>query len=181
MTLFQTASIHDAPHIADLVNSAYRGEGSKRGWTTEADILDGQRTDTESLVNIIETPLNQIDFSINPLTQQLLGCVHLIQELPDTLYFGMLTVAPHMQGQGFGKIMMTHIEDVARKHHLRRVRFTVIPIRGELIAFYERRGYHSTGRFEPFPVTDPKFGLPKIEGLILKEYEKILDLPSKPC
>ena len=172
MIRFQTASTLQVHELARLVNSAYRGEYSKQGWTTEASILGGQRTDTESLVKLIETPLNQIEIAYDEKSQTLVGCVHLIQELPNTLYLGMLTVEPTLQGQGLGKIILDHLESVAKSLGLHRIRCTVIPLRTELIAFYERRGFKATGNSEPFPVGEPRFGLPKVSGLILKEFAK---------
>jgi ribosomal protein S18 acetylase RimI-like enzyme len=174
MIRFQTATIAQASEIAKLVNSAYRGEYAQQGWTTEAAILGGQRTDAENLSKLIEAPFNQIELAYQGNSQTIIGSVHLIQELPDTLYFGMLTVEPTLQAQGFGKILLNHIEGIAKAYGLKRVRFTVIPTRTELVAFYERRGFKATGKFEPFPEQDPKFGLPKVEGLILKEFEKKL-------
>lgn len=174
MIRFQTATPDQAPELAKLVNSAYRGEYSQQGWTTEASLLGGQRTDAESLAKLIETPLNQFELAYEGKTQKIIGSVHLIQELPDTLYFGMLTVEPTLQTQGLGKILINHLENVARGYGFKRVRFTVIPARTELVAFYERRGYKATGKFEPFPQLDPKFGVPKVDNLVLKEYEKIL-------
>ena len=96
MIRFQTATIHDAKNLSKLVNSAYRGDYSKNGWTTEADLLDGQRTDEESLSALIEAPLNQIELMFEGKSLNILGSVHLVQELPDTLYFGMLTIEPSL-------------------------------------------------------------------------------------
>jgi ribosomal protein S18 acetylase RimI-like enzyme len=172
MIQFQTATLSQAQELAHLVNSAYRGEYAEQGWTSEANILGGQRTDAESLSAIIQTPRHQIEMAFDRKTQKLIGCVHLIQELPDTLYFGMLTVEPKLQGNGLGKILLNHVESVAKTYGLSRIRFTVIPNRTELVAFYERRGYSPTGRTEAFPENDPKFGLPKVEGLALKEFAK---------
>lgn len=174
MIRFQTATTLNAQEIASLVNSAYRGEYSKQGWTTEASILGGQRTDAEKLQTLIQTPLNQIEIAYEGDSHNIIGSVHLLQEPPDTLYFGMLTVEPKFQARGLGKIILEHLEKVAKSYGYKRVRFTVIPTRTELVAFYERRGYTTTGNFEPFPDSDPKFGLPKITGLILKEFEKKL-------
>jgi len=174
MIWFQTATLLQAQELAHLVNSAYRGEYAEQGWTSEASILGGQRTDAESLSAIIQTPHHQIELAFDNVSKQLIGCVHLIQEAPNTLYFGMLTVEPKLQGQGLGKILLNHVESVAKAYGLGRIRFTVIPTRTELVAFYERRGYRPTGRTEPFPENDPKFGLPKVSDLVLKEYEKIL-------
>jgi ribosomal protein S18 acetylase RimI-like enzyme len=173
MIRFQTATINDSNKLAQLVNSAYRGDHSKKGWTTEADLLDGQRTDAESLSASIETPMNQFELVFEGRSEKLLGSVHLIQELPETLYFGMLTVDPTLQGQGFGKILLKHAEDVARGYGFKKLRCTVIPTRKELIDFYKRRGFKETGKFEEFPV-DEKFGIPKVDGLRLQEFIKEL-------
>lgn len=170
---FQTATINESEKLSELVNSAYRGDYSKQGWTTEADLLDGQRTDAPSLNALIETPLNQFELAFEGKSLKLLGSVHLVQELPDTLYFGMLTVEPSLQGQGFGKILLKHAEDVARGYGFKKLRCTVIPTRKELIDFYKRRGFKETGKFEEFPV-DEKFGIPKVEGLKLQEFIKEL-------
>src|SRR5690554_7352324 len=53
---FRPASVQDVDAIVALVNSAYRGDSSRQGWTTEADILDGQRTDAEEIQILITTP-----------------------------------------------------------------------------------------------------------------------------
>ncbi len=172
MIIFKTATIEDTKELAKLVNSAYRGEDSKKGWTTEADLLDGQRTDEKSLNYLICTTLNQIEMAIE--NGQLIGSVHLKQEDEKTLYFGMLTVAPQLQAKGIGKILLNHIEKIAHQKGLSRIRITVIPFRKELIAFYERRGFKATGRVEAFPESDPLFGVPKVQGLSLHEFEKNL-------
>ena len=174
MIRFQTATPQDAENLSKLVNSAYRGDYSKQGWTTEADLLDGQRTDAKALEEIIETPLNQIELLFEGKSLQIIGCIHLVQELPETLYFGMLTVEPTIQSQGLGKILLTHAEDVARGYGFKKIRCSVIPHRKELIAFYKRRGYKETGKFDSFP-QEKKFGIPKVGDLALQEFEKTLE------
>ena len=176
MIKFKKAVESDASAIADLVNSAYRGDYAKQGWTTESDLLDGQRTDTDALIELIHKPQNQIEIALDEKSHTILGSVHLIQELPDTLYFGMLTVDPTLQARGLGKSILSHIEVIAKQNGLQRIRFTVIPTRTELIAFYQRRGFVETGRFEPFPIDDPRFGIPKVTNLVLKEFEKRLSI-----
>jgi ribosomal protein S18 acetylase RimI-like enzyme len=173
MIHFRTATIQDSENIARLVNSAYRGIYSKQGWTTEADFLDGQRTDSDSLSELISTPHNQIELAFN-LEGELVGSVHVRFEQADTLYFGMLSVEPTLQSRGLGKELLEHVEKVARGRDLSRIRMTVIPFRTSLIEFYERRGYRATGVIEPFPSLDPRFGVPKVEGLCLKEFIKLL-------
>ena len=172
MIQFRTATLNDTHALAKLVNSAYRGDYAKKGWTTEADLLDGQRTDAEALDEIIRTPHNQIELAIDE-KQEIIGSVHIRRELPDTLYFGMLTVEPAAQAQGIGKQLLQHIEGIASREHLKQIRMTVLPQREELISFYERRGFNATGRSEEFPV-DPRYGIAKVHGLILMEYIKTL-------
>ena len=173
MIRFQTATIEDAPKLSDLVNSAYRGDSSKQGWTTEADLLDGQRTDPQSLITDIETPHYQFELAFEGRSSNLMGSIQLIKELPDTLYFGMLTVDPTLQGQGVGKILLAHAESVAKAYGFKKLRCVVIPSRTELVEFYKRRGFKETGNFEDFPVGE-EFGIPKVEGLKLMELIKIL-------
>lgn len=174
MIEFRTAALQDAKEIAKLVNSAYRGNHSRLGWTTEADYLDGQRTDEDAIKELILTTNNQFELAVEENTKRIVGSIHLKSEFPDTLYFGMLTVEPSIQNQGLGKSLIEHTEKKAKALKLKKIRFTVIPQRHELIAFYERRGYKETGRFEEFPVQDPRYGIPKVLGLVLKEYQKDL-------
>ena len=148
----------DIPALNDLVNSAYRGDNSRRGWTTEADLLDGVRTDESGLKTMLANP-NATMLKYEQ-AGQLIGCVYLEQK-GDSLYLGMLTVSPDAQAGGIGKQLMTAAEQVARARHCPTITMNVIPQRHELIAFYERRGYRPTGETEPFPMDDPRFGLPK--------------------
>jgi ribosomal protein S18 acetylase RimI-like enzyme len=173
MIYFRTASIQDASIITHLVNSAYRGEYSKKGWTTEADLIEGQRTDQDSVIKMIEAKEEQIELAFD-YSKKLLGCVYIKRENLDTLYFGMLTVDPILQGSGLGKTILLHLENLARKEERTKIRLSVIPQRLELIAFYERRGFKATGKVEKFPSYDPSNGRPKVSDLELKEYIKVL-------
>lgn len=148
----------DAPALELLINSAYRGEDAKRGWTTEADLLDGTRTDAALIADIIRTPDNLI--LKYEERGRLLGCVELRQE-GGRLYLGMLTVAPEQQGKGIGKNLMKAAEEEAMKRGCISVFMTVISVREELIDWYVRHGYRVTGQRKPFAYTDPRFGLPK--------------------
>ena len=174
MIYFKTATAENAKAIAELVNSAYRGPSSKVGWTTEAELLDGQRTDPESILALINEENNFIELGFQTVTNQLLASVHIKIESDKFLYFGMLTVAPNFQAQGLGKIILNHIETIAKKNHCSTIRLSVIDKRVELIDFYKRRGFVATGNFEPFPENDPKFGIPKITGMKLLEFIKVI-------
>lgn len=171
MINFRNALLSDLPSLASFINSAYRGDYAKTGWTTEADILDGQRTDVEGLKEIITTKDNDIILALDQ--DGLVGCVHIRFEANNSLYFGMLTVEPSKQTLGLGKKLISHIEEIAAKRGIGELRISVIPQRTELISYYERRGFTKTGRFEPFP-SDPRYGIPKTSELRLDEYIKKL-------
>lgn len=145
--------------LNQLVNSAYRGDASKKGWTTEADLLDGIRTSEESLREMLANPNATILRYV--ADGQTLGCVY-VEKKGDKLYLGMLTVAPELQAGGIGRALLERAETYAREQGCRAITMTVIPQRTELIAWYERRGYHQTGETQPFPMDDPRFGLPKV-------------------
>lgn len=170
MINIRTANIQDAEHISLLVNSAYRGDSSKIGWTTEADLLGGQRTDLEKIFEMINDPSAKIELAIE--NEKILGCVYILNE-ESGLYFGMLTVNPYLQNKGIGKLLLSHLEIVAHEAGHKSIRMTVISERKELIEYYERRGFKRTGKTEPFPENDPRYGLPKTK-LIFHEFAKTL-------
>lgn len=173
MISFRTAVAGDAEALAPFVNGGYRGEGSKRGWTTEADILGGQRTDPEKMRETIGAKDSRVELAFAE-DSTLIGCVHLKKEADGSCYLGMLTVDPARQAAGIGKRILAHSDAVARAWGCARMRMTVISVRAELIAYYERRGYAKTGAAEPFPENDPRFGLPKVRGLVFVELAKAL-------
>ena len=173
MISFRTAAAADAEALVPFVNGGYRGESSKRGWTTEADILGGQRTDPGKMREMIDADDARVELA-HAEDGTLLGCVYLKKEADGSCYLGMLTVDPARQAGGIGKLIMAHSDAVARAWGCRRMRMTVISVRGELIAYYERRGYARTGASEPFPEDDPRFGLPKVRGLVFVELAKAL-------
>ena len=151
------ATKQDIAALNKLVNSAYRGDSSKVGWTTEADLLDGIRTSESSLEEMIDDSNAVILMAEEK--DQLKGCVYM-QQQDDALYLGMLTVNPQLQGQGIGANLMRAAEQRAKDIGCKKIKMTVITTRKELIAYYERKGYTDTGERKPFP-NDPKFGIPK--------------------
>lgn len=170
MIHFRKAEIEDAENITELVNSAYRGDSSKAGWTTEADLLDGQRTDPEGIREMIQK--DRIELVSEK--DELLGCIYIRKE-NDAAYFGMLTVKPTLQNKGTGKLLLERLETLTRDWGHTKIRMTVISSRKELIEYYERRGFRWTGATEPFPENDPRFGLPKTK-LIFHVFEKNLSV-----
>ena len=162
----------DAGEIASLVNSAYRGESGKRGWTTEADHLGGQRTDTGEVSRLIDSSGSLFLLCIE--AGSLVGSIHL-EQCGEDARLGMLAVRPDRQGGGIGRRLLNEAERAAVKAFgAGKIRMAVLTFRTELIAYYERRGYSRIGHFEDFPA-DPKFGIPKVAGLRFEWLEK----PSK--
>lgn len=164
---FSIATIEDVPQLVKLVNSAYRGDESKKGWTTEADLLDGIRTDNEALEEMIDKPgAVIIKYSEN---EEITGSVFLEKQGTE-LYLGMLTVKPTAQATGIGKKLVAVSEEYAKQVNCASIKMTVISSRTELISWYERQGYHNTGEKKPFP-TDPRFGIPKqaLEFIVMKK------------
>ncbi len=148
----------DIPALEKLVNSAYRGDSSKKGWTTEADLLDGIRTNQASLATTLQN-LNAVILKYTNTNGEIIGCVYL-EKKNTKLYLGMLTVSPEIQAKGIGKQLLAASENYAKEKGCVAITMTVIFVRKELIAWYERHGYSPTGKTEPFPV-GPEFGLPK--------------------
>lgn len=166
----------DLDEISALVNSAYRGDSSRSGWTTEADFLDGQRTDSGTLREHIKKPGKTI-LCLRNKEKSLLGCVSVERAGSDhgiSYYLGMLTISPTLQSQGIGRILLEKSEDYARKQGAKRMTLGVIQLRTELITWYERRGYRKTGETEPFPYEDVRAGIPKRDDLYFIMFEKAL-------
>ena len=164
---FRNATHADLSALDKLVNSAYRGEGSKQGWTTEADLLGGVRTSEASLQKMMDNPDAVILLAEEG--SKLQGCVYL-EHQGVALYLGMLTVRPDLQGKGLGAQLMQASEERARELGCKKIKMTVITVRDELIAYYGRKGFTDTGKREAFPA-DPAFGIPKqpLEFMVMEK------------
>ncbi|MEV7686877.1 GNAT family N-acetyltransferase [Streptomyces bungoensis] len=160
---FRDATEADVDALVALVESAYRGESSRAGWTTEADILEGQRTDPEGVLEVIRSS----DSRVLTVEQDggIVACCQL-EHRGDHAYFGMFAVSPTLQGAGLGKTVIAEAERQARAAWgVTEMHMTVISVRDDLIAWYERRGYRRTGRMTPFPYGDERFGVPRRDDL----------------
>jgi ribosomal protein S18 acetylase RimI-like enzyme len=170
---FRPACAQDVGAIVALVESAYRGEGSRRGWTTEADMLDGQRTDPLGVGELLRKPQSVVLLAESG--GALFACAHVEKQGEAAAYFGMFAVRPDVQSSGVGRMVLTEAERIAREEwRCTHMRMTVISIRDELIAWYERRGYRRTGKYSPFPYGDERFGIPKRSDLRFESLEKTL-------
>jgi GNAT superfamily N-acetyltransferase len=168
---FRLAELSDVPEVVALVESAYRGEPSRAGWTTEADLLGGQRTDAEQIESYIGSARGGVLLGENE-SGLLVGSV-LILDDGDAAYLGMFAVRPLLQGHGVGTSLLREGERFA-KGVLDRflARMTVLAQRPELIAWYERRGYRRTGARRPFPYGDRRVGIPLRDDLVFEVLEK---------
>jgi ribosomal protein S18 acetylase RimI-like enzyme len=169
---FRPATVADIDAIAALVTSAYRGDSSRVGWTTEADLLDGNRIDREVLRADILRPRSLV--LLAERDGELIACAHVADD-DGAGYFGMFSVQPQAQGGGLGTTVLAEAERIAwQEWQLPVMQMTVIDLREELIAFYERRGYSRTGVKKPFPYGDARFGAPRRDDLRFELLEKPL-------
>jgi GNAT superfamily N-acetyltransferase len=160
---YRIAHRRDVPEVVALVQSAYRGEASRAGWTTEAEFLDGQRTDEALVAGIVDDPSSRLLLAFDG--DRLVACCHL-ERREDHAYFGMFAVRPGEQGGGVGRGVLAEAERQVRADwRVREMQMTVISVRAELIAWYERRGYVRTGKMSPFPYGDDRFGRPRRDDL----------------
>ena len=169
----EPATPDDLPALHALIESAYRGDTARRGWSHEADLLEGQRTDLDALDATLADPAQHL--LVLRDHDELRACVVLADKGAGLAYLGLLTVDPSRQSAGLGRLILAAAEDHGAAHFAAtRIEMTVIAQREELIAWYERRGYARTGEQRPFPAHDPRFGLPKRDDLAFVVLEKRL-------
>lgn len=147
----RTARPDEAAEIAALVKLAYRGDDSRTGWTTEADLLADDRIDAAGVRAKIETP-DGVVLTVRDENALLVACCELVSHGNGLAYFGMFAVRPDLQAAGLGRRILEAAERLAvARWAATRMEMTVIGQRRELIEWYERRGYHLTDERRPFP------------------------------
>lgn len=172
-TTFRPAASSDVAALHRLIESAYRGDAARAGWTHEADLLGGQRTDEAELRDILADGRRLL--LLAEVDGVLAGCVQVADQGEGLAYLGLLTVDPIRQAGGLGRRLLDAAEAEARSRFAAaRLEMTVIRQRAELIAWYERRGYRLTGETRPFPLDDERFGLPQTRNLEFVVLEKAL-------
>lgn len=175
MPLLMLYKDEELADIADLVNSAYRGELATQGWTSESYLLGGQRTDEATLrADLAAKPGATILTFRDREWEKAYACAWLEPQADDVWYVGMITVSPLRQDGGQGRAMLETCEKYAKARGGKVMRMTVISVRDTLIAWYERRGYRLTGVTEPFPYGDERFGVPQRDDLRFVVMEKAL-------
>ncbi len=161
---FRIADVADVEALVALVERAYRGDSSRDGWCTEADLIDGQRVDAEMMRASISDPDSMVLVAEDDVS--ILACCELRRVDSTTATLGMFAVDPLRQAGGVGRSVLSEAEvRVADRWGVQRIEMSVIDVRASLIAWYERRGYARTGEHRPFPYGDDRFGAPRVEGL----------------
>jgi ribosomal protein S18 acetylase RimI-like enzyme len=164
---YRRAAARDVESIVALVELAYRGEASRAGWSTEADLLDGQRTDAAAVLEIVDGGQPSRVVLVEDAAGTLIGCCQLELRTGGVAYFGMFAVSPLLQGTGIGRQVLSEAERIARDDwRAHTMQMTVLAQREELIEWYARRGYSPTGDTVPFPYGDARFGLPRRDDLV---------------
>lgn len=172
MRHWRDAEAADISALVALIESAYRGDASRAGWTTEADLLGGNRTSTAMLAETLGDSNQTI--RVCEEDGAIIACVTL-ERRDGYGYVGTVSVKPDMQGGGLGRDLLTQAEAyLETRWGLPLARMTVIAQRPELIAWYERRGYRLTDKTAPFPYGDSRFGAPKRDDLYFVILEKAL-------
>lgn len=159
-----SANADQSQAICELLNSAYRGTS---GWTTEINIISGNRTSRNEIEATIKLP-NSYFFVVNQ-SKKIAACIHIVKK-DDHAQLGFFAVQPSLQGNGLGTYVLEQAEIFARTHlYSKKLRMIVVSQRTELIAFYERRGYQKTGQVEILPAN---IGIPKQANLTIDYLEK---------
>jgi GNAT superfamily N-acetyltransferase len=172
--ILRVATLDDVAAVVDLVESAYRGERSRAGWTTEADLLKGQRTDPGLIAGVISSTSSTLLLAIDEQGDSV-GCCVIERRDARVAYFGTFAVRPGLQGGGIGKQLLAEAERIAREDWACvAVEMTVIGQREDLIVWYAKRGYLPTGETRPFPYGDESFGLPQTDDLFFVVLAKSL-------
>jgi GNAT superfamily N-acetyltransferase len=172
------ANVSDAPALLVLVHSAYRGESSRVGWTTEADLLDGSRLTADLLTVELADPANTVLLMED--AEGLLACATVSDRGGGLAYFGMFAVRPRAQGGGVGSALLDAAEAHARARGAGAMEMTVIRQRADLIGWYTRRGYFPTGEYRPFPYGDERYGRPRRDDLEFSVLRKDLTATVPP-
>eukprot|EP01136_Pigoraptor_vietnamica_P027893 Opistho-1_new@84773 len=158
MVTIRPATEADLPNLHPVVERAYRGDSARAGWTHEADLVTGERTDLETLRSLLGGDSCLLIALDGDTT---LGCVNIASRGDNLAYLGLLCVDPQLQAGGIGRKLVAAAEATARDSFAAtHIEMTVIDRRAELIAWYVRHGYIASGETRPFPVPlDPPLSM----------------------
>lgn len=175
--LLRTAQDEDADSVVHLVQAAYRGEG---GWTTEAHLVDGHRTDVEEIRGMLADPAVTLLVAelrrSNGHEGEVVGCCYTRRDPPDAAgldraELGLFAVHPSVQSRGLGARLLEAQAEQQRSAGADVLTIQVLQSRPELHAWYERRGFVRTGHSVPFA---GEVDWLKVEGLGMDVMERRL-------
>lgn len=180
---FRFGAPADALAVVALVESAYRGDVSRAGWTTEADLLHGQRTDAAMVLEHLSEPGRHLLLAHDggglvaccelteprvgqPAADGEHGCTP-ASASAGAAYLGMFAVRPTLQGGGIGRAVLAEAARIARDEWgAQALELSTLHLRAELIAWYERRGFQRTGELRAFPYGDERYGRPQRDDIV---------------
>jgi ribosomal protein S18 acetylase RimI-like enzyme len=172
---FRPGAPADAESLVQLIRSAYRGESSRQGWTSEADLVGGDRINVEQVLASIEGPNSFM--LVRDDGNSIIACCHVEDRGSNLAYFGTFAVAPTEQGVGLGRRMLAEAERSAVLRFGSTVlELTVLAQQEKLLAWYERLGFSRSGETRPFPA-DPQFARPLRNDLYFVVLSKNLAEP----
>jgi GNAT superfamily N-acetyltransferase len=166
------AHVDQAPQLVGLLERAYRGEASRIGWTSEADLIDGRRTSMDDVLGTIMAPDKRMIVAL--AGSEIVGCA-IVSLHGEEAEFGKFAVEPTQQGRGLGKLLLARAEhEAVQAWGVARMTMNVIRQRHDLIAFYRRRGYEPTGRYLAMADIHHAEDMTIGHDLVLDEFAKAL-------
>jgi ribosomal protein S18 acetylase RimI-like enzyme len=161
---WRRATDEDAGALVALIRAAYRGEASRAGWTSEAHLVEGERTDEPALLRLIGSPASRV-MVVDDQEGRPTACCQLEDRGQGLAYFGTFAVDPARQATGLGSWLLSEAERIAAEElGVRELELTVLRQQAALIAWYERRGFAATGEARPFPA-DRRYARPLRDDL----------------
>ena len=135
----------DAAALAELVNRAYAVEGF---------FVDGQRTSADEIARMLRTGTFLVLERGDPPA---LAAAVYVEARAEGGYFGMLSVAPELQGLGLGTRLVRIAEAMCEAMGAPTVRLRIVNLRDELGRWYRSLGYEEIGTapYDHRPVKQP--------------------------
>lgn len=161
--VIRRAQSGDIAALKPVVERAYRGDSARLGWTHEADLMNDERIEQDDLTKLAQADKSRLLIAFD--RDSPVGCVAITNLGEGRAYLGLLCIDPELQAKGLGRQLIVAAEETAQtEFSARLMEMTVIELRTELIAYYERRGYEQSGERRDFPVpVDPPLFMTVLE------------------
>ena len=168
----RVAAPSDTEGIVELIRSAYRGDASRQGWTSEADLVEGERIDAEQVLAMIRGQASRM--LVLDTDEGVVACCALEDQGSGRAYFGTFAVSPTKQAAGLGRHLITQAErEACQVFGAGVLEIAVLAQQELLVSWYERLGFRRTGEMRPFPA-DETFARPLLDDLYFVVLEKQL-------